>query len=233
MIRLILTIIIVLFGWSIHAQSNENLKRSGFIDFNGYYDTRNYSEVTINILNNFPVSRLHYFSFVNFTGQEENTDLSTYFSEQNLRWRISTTSPIYLHAQLVVRNGQNNDAIRFGVRWAADQQSFLKDFMKKIHFQYALALFAIEYGYSNSDHWFTQLEHAYRISILNSKLYISGFADQNFRVENNTKYVDWVTEHQIGIKIIDQFYIVSEYRINDYLLKSEGWGFGLEYKMVF
>ena len=233
MIKSIMVIMAVIICNNIYAQSGDDNGATGFIDPNGYYDSRGHSEVTINILSNFPKSRIQYFSFVNYTGQEENADLSTYFSEQNLRWRITEKSPLYLHSQLAVRDGQNNDAIRFGFRWVANQQSFLKDLTDKLHLQYALATFVLQYGYSNPYHWFTQFEHAYRISLLNSKAYISGFADQNMRYNGGQVFVDWVTEHQLGIRIVDEFYAITEYRINEYLIESEGWGFGLEYKITF
>mgnify|MGYP003687575257 FL=1 len=86
---------------------------------------------------------------------------------------------------------------------------------------------------------FTQIEHVYNFKILpktfNNRVYLGGFADQNFVYQDNAKIsFKWVSEHQLGIRFWDQFYLIAEYRINDYRAKDNyGLGYGLEYKIKF
>lgn len=87
--------------------------------------------------------------------------------------------------------------------------------------------------------YMTIIEHAYRINILagrlNNRVYLAGFADQNFKyLENDKVTFEWVTEHQLGIRLIEELYAVAEYRINTFLpANNYGVGYGLEYKIVF
>ena len=83
------------------------------------------------------------------------------------------------------------------------------------------------------------IEHVYRINIAKKKLdrriYISGFIDQNFNYNGRGGLsFKWVTEHQLGVRIIDELYAILEYRINDFYPKDNyGLGYGLEYKIIF
>lgn len=230
----------VLFVLSFHcSQAQEDNKpradksASGFLDFNGYYDSRERSEATLNILANSPSKRFQYFSLTNVTGQQDNGDLSGLFSEQNLRWKLSSSSPWYINYQSVIRGGPDNDAARIGLRCIVDQTKIVKQLIKGLPIKYAVATFLAEAAYQTHVRWFTQLEHVYRIGLIKNILYLAGFADQNMRIENDALKIDWVTEHQLGFMLYDNFYLVTEYRINEYLAQSTGWGFGLEYKMIF
>jgi len=140
-VALIIVVIVVFFKntMELYAQSSdlENSTSSGFIDFNEYYDSRNYSEATINSLASIPNSRFYYFSLTNSTEQEQNSDLSGFYSEQNMLYR--------------------------------------KDSMQ----------------------------------------------------------INWVSEHQVGLRLINQLYLISEFRINEYVQESTGIGFGFEYKLLF
>jgi hypothetical protein len=85
---------------------------------------------------------------------------------------------------------------------------------------------------------FTLIEHVYRLNIapkkLNKRLYIGGFWDQSMQQVNDKVKFNHVTEHQLGVRIIGQFYAVAEYRINTFLSnKNTGLGYGFEYKIVF
>ena len=85
----------------------------------------------------------------------------------------------------------------------------------------------------------TIIEHVYRINIapgkLGNRLYLAGFIDQNFNyLDNGGLAFKYVSEHQLGLRLIDQFYAVMEFRINDFLPdENYGLGYGLQYKIVF
>lgn len=238
LIRLILLILLLSLCCSAatQAQNRDSLIRrnTGFIDFNGYYDTRDFSVFTINLLANLPI-RFQYFGFINFEGPKETTDLGTYYSEHNLRWAINNTAPVELTLQWVTRPGIENDILRLGVRVPLNKVSFLTAFLNRINLRYGINLHVAEYGEGRSPKYFTQIEHGYQWQLFKKRVYLAGFIDHNFVTDetNNVRDV-WVTEHQLGLRLISNFFVVAELRINDYLPKDNvGLGYGLQYKVVF
>jgi hypothetical protein len=213
------------------GQEKTGKVQSGFMDPNMYYDTRGNSELTINALAKFN-GPFEYFGFVNYTGTEEDVDVGTFFSEQTLRWQFHKTLPFNLAFQAVLRDGSANDSYRLGLRWIANQTGGLKDFMAKIHFNYGVTLFGLQAGYGDQLHHLVQIEHAYRFSFWENKIYISGFADQNLNHDSDEPFT-WVSEHQFGIQLLTNFYAVAEYRINEFRAESPGVGLGLEYVIRF
>lgn len=215
-------------------QDSTTIKNSGFIDFNGYYDSRDFSVFTINLLANLP-KRFQYFGFINFEGPKETTDLGTYYSEHNLRWAVSRSNPLELTLQWVTRPGVENDNFRLGVRLPLNKVSFLKDFLNRINLRYGVNLHIAEYGEGRSPKYFTQIEHGYQWQLIKNRVYLAGFIDHNFVTDEKNNVTDvWVTEHQLGIRIVSSFYAVAELRINDYLPEENmGLGYGLQYKVVF
>ena len=84
----------------------------------------------------------------------------------------------------------------------------------------------------------TIIEHVYQLKIapgpLNDRLYIGGFADQNFVYDDGKVSLKWVSEHQLGIRLVSQLYAVAEFRINTFQSSEQyGLGYGLEYKVIF
>ena len=103
---------------------------------------------------------------------------------------------------------------------------------------YALNPMLIDFRKSTEVKYMTAIEHVYRINVLpkvfKNRVYLGGFADQNFIYNNNKLSFKWVSEHQLGIRVLDQLYLVLEYRINDFLpTDNYGLGYGLEYKIKF
>lgn len=208
------------------------------MDFNGYYDSREFSVLTFNLLANLP-NRFQYFSLTNFQGNSKDADLNGYFSEQNVRWNMIDNTPFDLTAQWVTRSGQTNDLLRFGFRLRLSSLKWLSAWLKKMNVFYFFNVHAIEFRNNDATDYFTQLEHVYNIKILpkllDNRVYFGGFADQAFHYHNGKKITfNWVSEHQLGVRLWPAFYAVAEYRINDWLPKDRfGWGYGLEYKVKF
>jgi len=210
-------------------------KNSGFLDFNGYYDTREFSVLTVNILAKLP-HRLEYFSLTNFQSEPHSSDLKSFYSEQNIRWKINKKIPIDLTYQYVIRHGEENDDHRIGLRWKPSE-TFTR-FFKKINMSYTINPMFAQFRVNKKSSYMTMIEHVYRIKILpkilKNKIYLSGFADQNFIYKNGKIAFEWVTEHQLGIRLIDQFFAIAEYRINTFMPeRKQGLGYGLEYKIIF
>ncbi len=216
----------------------EKHKNSGFIDLNGYYDTRDFSVLTINLFASLP-HRFQYFSLTNYTNNQDSPDLEGFYAEHNLRWAINEKLPLDLTYQYALRQGEKNDDHRFGLRWRLHNTGFLSNLFSEINMAYTFNPMFIQFRSKTEVEYMTIIEHAYKIrvfpNLLDNRVYIAGFADQNFKyLENDKLTFEWVSEHQLGIKIIDELYAVAEYRINTFLpSENYGLGYGLEYKILF
>ncbi|WP_339710366.1 hypothetical protein [uncultured Kriegella sp.] len=211
---------------------------SGFVDFNFYYDTREFSVLTYNILANLP-KRFQYFSLTNYQSSNESFDLNSVYAEHNVRWALHKSKPIDLTLQYVMRGGDDNDDFRLGFRWRAHAAKKLFSFFKKLNSSYSINPMFIQFRRNAIPKYMTIIEHVYKINIapkaLDRRIYIGGFIDQNFQYDGRGGLsFKWVTEHQLGLRIIDELYAILEYRINDFFTEdSYGLGYGLEYKIIF
>ena len=221
------------YGFAFQGKSvMDTLKVSGYVDFNLYQDTRDFSTLTYNILLQLS-DRFQYFSLTNHDGNIGSPDLAVTYAEHNLRYKLHKNKPFELTLQYVLRNGEQNDDIKLGVRWRASETKGLAQFFKKLNFFYSINPMIFQFRNLSKTKYATQLEHVYQIGILKDKLYLGGFADQIINYNNKMSF-DWVTEHQLGYKIYNNLFIVLEYRINDFFENENyGVGYGVEYKVRF
>ncbi len=215
-----------------YAQNN-----TGFSDFNIYYDSRDFSVFTLNLLAKLP-NRFQYFSLTNYEGAHNASDLSKFYSEQNIRWKLSDKSPFDATLQYAMRGGDANDDLKFGVRWRISNTPKLDSVFKKVNMFYSVNPMFVQLRYSNPLKYMTMIEHVYKIDILKNKLdkriYLAGFADQVFVNTDGEISFEWVTEHQLGVRLVDQLYAVAEFRINTFLPDNNvRMGYGLQYKIIF
>lgn len=231
----VLTVIIFV----IRPAQAENLIKGGFVDFNIYphqskVDSDN--SLTINAFLSL-ANRFSYFSLTNFRdedGDEWYPTLSAFFSEQNLRWQISEGSAFQITAQSNFRQGANNDRHRFGIRWHLNKTRFFNHAFNKVHLDYSVNWHAIQFDHEDPYVW--QIEHVFKLKFpyLSERLYVSGFIDHTFNQDLPTDFPSnpIVAEVQLGIRLIDKMYFVSEYRVNEYR-RSEvnNIATGIEYKM--
>ena len=230
---ILLIIMALLASFSISAQNSKKKSTIGFLDFNTYYDTRDFNVMTINILAKLP-NRFQYFSLTNYQSSDKALDLSNFYSEQNVRWQIKNHSPLDLNFQYVMRQGPSNDDFRLGVRWRISDTPKMDTFFKKLKMSYSVTPMLVQLRVNAHTKPMTQIEHVYKINLYKDIVYLGGFADQNFIYANNKVAFKWVSEHQLGIRIINQLYAVAEYRINDFLPSNNtGLGIGIEYKILF
>lgn len=224
----------LLFLVSLIYQSkgqNDAFKKSGFIDLNYYYDTRNETDGTINLLLK-TSSQLSYFGFVNFIGNQNELSTNSFYSEHNLRYGVTPSNQIQITIQHIMRNGESNDASRLGIRWSLFKHPAFKDSkLAKLVF-YSINPFIVEFGSQFEASYFTAIEHVYKITLIPNKLYIGGFGDQNFIPKKGVK-ANWVTEHQLGYRVYDDFHLIAEFRLNQYLEQEMGVGMGFQYKTTF
>lgn len=225
-------------GGVFGQKKSEDFKISGFFDLNGYYDTREFSVLTYNILVNLP-KRFQYFSLTNYQSSNGSYDFDSNYAEHNLRWGIGSKIPLDLTVQYVLRNKEDNDDIRLGFRWKVNQTRGLKKLFEKLNMSYSMNPMLVQFKRRNTTKYATQIEHVYAILIaprtFRQRLYLGGFVDQNVEYNDSGGVsFKWVTEHQLGFRIVNRLFAVLEYRINDYFPKDNyGLGYGLEYKILF
>ena len=210
---------------------SDSSAKSGFLDFNGYYDSNKSSILTINTLVNFQ-NGFQYFSLLNiYNGTESDTltDTDQYYTEQNLRWQFSSTIPVDLTLQWNLRSGKANDRLRLGARWRIHSTKGVDAFFKSLGISYSINFHLFQMDFQDEYIW--QMEHVYRINImqqqLDNRIYLAGFGDHTFGGSNDPA---WVTEHQLGIRLVDHFYLITEFRRNEYRSsKKNSLAFGAEY----
>jgi len=218
------------------AQSDIKKPVSGFIDPNIYYDVRGYSTLTLNTLYNFN-SKFQYFSFYNFDGtyRSESNDVTGFYTEQNLRYKLGERSPLKITNQNVLKSGADNDLYRLGILWTISATKGLDSLFKKINMALMVNIHAVQWSQASDITVMPQLEYVYRINLLKKRAYLAAFCDQTFNYSNNTVNFSWVTEHQLGIKLAKGLHLITEFRYNTYKVDEDkmGVGMGLEYFMKF
>ncbi len=220
------------------SQSHEY---KGFIDLNAYpylQDVDSDARFVINTASSLP-HRMSYFGFINVidqTFEETGQDKTIYFTEQNLRWQVAEGSPFDLTFQANLRSGSGNDRYRLGIRWRLNDTAWLASFFKALNMRYALNLHAIQFDQLEGTAW--QLEHSFGMTFpyISDKLYLAGFIDHNFNEPLPDTIPDdpIVTEVQLGYEFAPGWFVISEYRVNQYRRSDvNNLAVGLEYKYVF
>tara|TARA_R110002050_G_scaffold1244_4_gene8714 strand:- start:146591 stop:147322 length:732 start_codon:yes stop_codon:yes gene_type:complete len=228
----------VIFCSSVSKVNAEDIIQGGFIDLNVYpYQSKvnHDTTFTINAFLNFS-NRFSYFSLTNFSNESDNgklPNLDTFFTEQNLRWQLTETSPFELTLQSNLRSGSHNDRHRLGLRWSLNKSTFIAPFLESINLNYFINWHAIQFDHQENYIW--QLEHAFSMSFpyISERLYLSGFVDHTFNenlaatIPNNPI----VGEAQFGYKLFSNTFAVAEYRVNQYRRSNvNNIAVGLEYK---
>jgi hypothetical protein len=235
MVIRLLTLIILLAQsqLSLAQQSGDTKATTGKLDFNYYRDTRSYNVMTINLLADFK-KRFQYFSLVDYFSDlksAESTDTNRFYTEQNLRYYLSDDKLVALSSQAVMASGQRNDLFRAGLLLNVSSLPFWKNFFETHSFNFGSNIFPVQLDYQDGFGW--QIEYFYSILIaprvFDERLYLAGFADQNMQRGE----ILWVTEHQLGYRVYDNFFAVTEYRINEGFEKKTGFGIGLEFLLPF
>lgn len=214
--------------------------RFGFMDINAYFDSRDWSTLTINYLALIN-PRLAYFSFINFEQgslePEQLDDISAFYSEHNLTYTPFKKIPIDLNVQVALSSGPKTSKMRLAPSWRVHDTPIIGKFLKAINLSYGINFHVVQLGYDAPLSDFTwQMEHFYRLdvapTVLDNRIYISGFADHTI---GGPLSKGVVTEHQLGVRLVDAFYLVGEYRYFSYLPDKfkNGIGMGLEYVILF
>ncbi|MGB1907437.1 MAG: hypothetical protein ACPHN3_08885 [Spongiibacter sp.] len=212
----------------------------GFLDFNLYpylSDASSDSVATLNVGAQLP-QRLSLFMFINFynaPAEGELTETTTFYSEQTLKWQISDGSPFDLTVQSNLRSGEDNDRLRFGARWRFHDTPVIGELFKAIHLSYSINFHAIQIDERDESVW--QMEHAFRMGFpwLSERLYLGGFIDHTFNetLPEAIPANPMVAEAQLGWRLVEDLYLVAEYRLNQYRRSDvNNLALGLEYKIL-
>ena len=120
--------------------------------------------------------------------------------------------------------------LRLGIKWRFQNTQgpighFFEDVLK---LKYSVNFHLLE---TDGTGW--QMEHVYRRTFFDKRIYIAGFVDHN--INNGGRNSAWVTEHQVGLRLFDQWHAIAEYRYSSFAPSQykSGWGFGLEYVIRF
>jgi hypothetical protein len=229
---------LLLLSPSAQAELSED-KNSGFLDFNLYPYTHENADnaFTINAFSTLP-NGFEYFSLTNFGGdstQSELEEFDNFLTEQNLRWKIPGELPFQVTLQALIRSGQDNDALRLGLRWALHQTPWFEEMLSALEIKYWINIHGAQFDHASGYQW--QIEHAYRWDILpeqlDKRVYIGGFADHNIDHSDGTR-TTWVEETQLGVRLVGDFYAVAEQRYNGFRQGNESsLGLGFEYVIGF
>lgn len=210
------------------------------LDLNAYpvlTDTRSDNYLTINAAAKFG-ENLTYFSLSNF-GEQKRADRdgykNTFYTEQNLRWRLGKSLPLDLTLQMNFRSGEQNDRHRLGVRWRLHDTAAFVDFFKALNLTYSLNFHMVQFDHEDAYVW--QIEHAFAMKFpgLSERLYLAGFIDHTFNQDlpDNYPASPIVAEIQTGFRLVDRLYAIAEYRINDYRrADTDNLALGLQYKIT-
>jgi hypothetical protein len=240
-------------GWIIHRSNSvavllafglivqcKAVYAAGFFDLNAYpymSDVSNDSSVTVNLFANLP-NRFSYFSLTNLYNAANENELSQfdgYYTEQNLRWKLSDTSPFDLTLQLNFRTGKDNNRHRLGLRWRFNDTDLFKEFFKRLNLSYSINFHLIQFDHEPGNVW--QMEHvvAMKFPSISERLYLAGFIDHTFnqKLPDSFPKRPVVAEFQLGYRLIDELYLIGEYRINEYRRSDvNNLALGVEYKLL-
>lgn len=224
----------------VHEEPSK--KVTGMVDMNYTYDTRDMNRLTFDVGANFSHG-LSYYAFINLNSQMavngSNFDIDTYYHEQDFWWHFYQSLPLDLAFQYQSLSGPGNDQARFGFRWRISDTDGVKSFFETLHlFLYAQA-HPLQTDFDPSPGWGLSFEYFWHWEILpilfQNRVYMAGVVDHNldFGGTTNGNNHSIVFENQMGVRVIDNFNIIAEYRFSDYDTKQQGVGFGLEYKINF
>ena len=219
------------------ALKKKPIIKGGFIDFNYYYDDRQLNVMTVNLLALLPAD-IQYFSLTDLTAPADSRDsgifdLSNFYMEHHFRRPIAKDNewlkPLDWTVQYV--DGSTvKDLIRLGTRVRTqDIEGPIGEFVKKTGLW-----FNVDFHWYESDGEGMEIEPVYGGKYLDGFFIVEGFADIDFAQKNDADDAI-VTEHQVGIRLIDNLYYVTEFKYNGFRGDGDRWStaFGLKYTISF
>ncbi|MDD9897624.1 MAG: hypothetical protein OXU45_01355, partial [Candidatus Melainabacteria bacterium] len=219
-----------------HSAGQQAYQPHGYIDFNSYYDTRNFQVNTMNAKLDLP-GPFSYFGFTNWSGDQTGDDafdFGEHYTEHGLYYDQVFDSPFDFTVQYADASGFNNDVMRLGAQAHVHKFKYIDQLFKKVNASYWLSYFP--WQVDGLDDYAFQLQHVWFMKMLPAtvadRLYLSGFADHNFLIGDTPAHNKLVAENQFGYRVWKGLHLVTELRWNGYLPKGDrfGVGIGAQYK---
>lgn len=217
------------------AQAEDNGPPRLLMDFSLYpYQRTVKDDVDFTVTANAALpGRFAYFGYVNMRGVVTGGSAVFDRSEQNLRYAMSDKLPLDLNLQGIFARGDGNDFYQLGVGWRVHDTPAWADFFDRINLIYRMTVHLRRFSVDDNDAW--QMEHFFRLTFPNmsERLYLSGFVDQTFDQDlpDTLPSSPIVAEVQLGVRLWDRFYAITEYRVNQRRVGDEhNLAIGIEYK---
>lgn len=177
--------------------------------------------------------KFSYSSFANLTGTLTSNELELDRSEQNLRWHLHEAWPVYLNAQAVLIGGSGNDYQQLGFGWQVHEAPAFKAIFGRMNLIYTQTFQLKQFNNFDNSAWELENFFLLRFPHLSRRLYVSGFVDIAFDLDLPAELPKnpIVAEVQAGVRVWRDFYLVSEYRLNEFRAGDEhNLAVGIEYK---
>ena len=130
-------------------------------------------------------------------------------------------------------HGDGNDFYQLGISWRVHDTPGWAEFFDRINLIYRMNFQLKRFSVEDTGAW--QIEHFFLMKFPNvsERLYLSGFLDQTYNQElpDALPKSPIVAEMQLGVRLWDHFYAISEYRVNQRRVGNEyNFAVGIEYK---
>lgn len=215
---------------------------SGYLDFNAYPylgAVDNDTELTVNTAARFN-DRWSYYSTADFAASTDNTVVEDGYAlrvEQNLRYHLWGVSPFDATVQWEVRPGAKDDAWRFGVRLRLQDVDPWQGWFHWARLDYTINAHVLQLDHGEASVWQLEQRFYWRApGVLQHRVYVSGFVEQAFGEALPEGYPSnpIVAEVQMGYRFFEQFYLIGEYRVDQYRRGDiNNLAAGIEYKFLF
>lgn len=226
------------------APSPEPIYLPATVDIAGYYDTRDYTGITVNTFFVLPAG-FSFFSFIDIDNayyydaapgapDASRGDATQAYTELNLQWGDYLNFPLEVHGQWALgTNPYVTDLARVGLRLHAPPNTWGAA-LARANLVLHLAYFPYVQRLNFEKHpggYESQISLFYRwvpfAELTDSRVYVSGWADFDVRTKADN---DFYTEHQLGVRVVAGLHVVAEYRHFSFLPEQDGVGIGLQYQ---
>jgi hypothetical protein len=201
--------------------------KSGFIDLNYQYDTRDFMNLTVNSGALLPHDFTYYQLLTLKSGRNSNIherfDFTEFFTEVNFRHPILPEDPWLQGVDWTFQYVDGTfvaDLIRLGARVHFHKlPGVLGDFFSKT----LQMRFSTDFHFYETDGEGWQIEYVYNKQFMDGLFYLKGFFDQN--MDPDGLFI--IQEHQLGWNLFDNFYAIAELRYKTNNPRRDKWGVGL------
>ncbi|MEM7474923.1 MAG: hypothetical protein AAF483_08020 [Planctomycetota bacterium] len=192
------------------------------------FDNRGYN--VLHFMGNSPLPLgFSLWGFVDLEGAEgttaEREDISRHFLELDIKRRLWRNTGII--AELNDLQGADNEIGRLGAFWTPETDALSPSSgLWAGQFRLGLKFFPIQ-TISRTGQWSFNWNKQFA-SIAAGRVSAGGFFDLNY--DTSSSNVTIVTEHQIRLRVAEGLHLITEFRLNEYLIDEFGIAPGVQYR---